>query len=120
MILFRGCRTQKNIFCKLIESLKRQIVNFKCSSERVKPNHCYNFRDKVGPRFGLYATTATFMASQSQIQAKRAGFEEQLSIYYSEMIDKNGKLMFPEMPPNSCVKIMTKKWPHFTEERLIR
>lgn len=66
------------------------------------------FRTDIGRKYGIKVTATIFTGRASQIQAERAGFETASEQFFSNLVDNDGKPLFPNIESNS-LKIMIKK-----------
>jgi len=65
-------------------------------------------RDRVGPMYGIPATATAFTSIISQKSAAGAGFEEFSSTNFTDIVDKNGKEIYPGIN-SKTFKIMGKR-----------
>ena len=72
--------------------------------------YIFSCRSEMAKKYGFPATSTMFTAASSQIQAKRAGFEEGYSLDYSDFLDEDGNQAFPNID-SKCAKIMMKRLP---------
>lgn len=75
-----------------------------------KTHEILYFRGELAKKYGFTATSTMFTAKASQLQAKRAGFEEGCSMDYADVVDEEGNPQFPNIK-SKCVKIMMKRLP---------
>ncbi|OXU24229.1 hypothetical protein TSAR_001323 [Trichomalopsis sarcophagae] len=69
-------------------------------------------RNDIGRKHEIAITSTVFTGVQAQKQAKRSGFETNLSLNYVEILDDDGRPMFPDIDLRSqgaVLKIMSKK-----------
>ncbi|XP_058801487.1 uncharacterized protein LOC131670125 [Phymastichus coffea] len=72
--------------------------------------HILDARSPMAKKYGFSATTTFFTAQASQIQAKRAGFEEGVSVEFADILDDKGNPKFPNID-SKYAKIMMKRLP---------
>lgn len=65
-------------------------------------------RDDIGRTYQITATKAMFTTKMAQIAGSRAGFELQLEKKFSELLDHEGNLIFPE-ETGKVIHVMTKR-----------
>ncbi|XP_066593128.1 uncharacterized protein [Prorops nasuta] len=66
-------------------------------------------RDNVGKEYNISHTATMFTSIISQKSASHAGFKVEVEKNYSDLVDKEGKLLFPGITDTKTLQIMVKK-----------